>query len=501
MRGRDADVVMKECDEVMERLSKDVSVSKRERAHFEKRLKEVKAEASAESALEKGCAKWVTRIFMITTFLPLIITMMGRIQEFVMRPSLNLDSTLDLSDTTHLITGGCSGMGLEVAKMFAQRGANVVVGCRDEDKLSETLSLLHSVIKHHSSVQDLDDEYFDDDDKEEHTEAQFFQAHFLDMESFESVQSFSERVAIELTEKSIDTIVRSIRSVSSFEHSNSFQRTQVHNAASNEACRETVDGVEVALQVNYLSPFLLNRNLGSMLDPKSGRVVHVTCDPALKEADWLPWPLRRVHPSLLPRLDMTKLFGKISKTCDPSLAFANSKLAALFHSKELDRRFSEEHLDESESTSHRRKRQRRFKRLPIRKTSNAVNPGPTATGRDSQIPTSPQQRMSMRQRICQYFPPVWIIGKVATFLNDNFGEMMLRPIEVGSGSIVHVATSDQLRGRGGGLYSDQAGTSLTDCSNSDRCGWTPQPEALSNETLSRLLWDRTEDMLMNEFDL
>ena len=77
MRGRDADVVMKECDEVMERLSKDVSVSKRERAHFEKRLKEVKAEASTESALEKGCAKWVTRIFMITTFLPLIITMMG----------------------------------------------------------------------------------------------------------------------------------------------------------------------------------------------------------------------------------------------------------------------------------------------------------------------------------------------------------------------------------------------------------------------------------------
>ena len=50
------------------------------------------------------------------------------------------------------------------------------------------LVLLHSVIKHHSSVQDFDDEYFDDDDddKEEHTEAQFFQAHFLDMESFES---------------------------------------------------------------------------------------------------------------------------------------------------------------------------------------------------------------------------------------------------------------------------------------------------------------------------
>ena len=149
-----------------------------------------------------------------------------------------------------------------------------------------------------------------------------------------------------------------------------------------------------------------------MLEPKSGRVVHVTCDSALKEADWLPWPLRRVHPSLLPRLDMTKLFGnKISKHCDPSLAFANSKLAALFHSNELDRRFSEEHLDESEKNTQRRKRQRRFKRLPIRKTSNAVNPGPTATGRESQIPTSPQQRMSMRQRICQYFPPVWVIGK------------------------------------------------------------------------------------------
>ena len=51
-----------------------------------------------------------------------------------------------------------------------------MVGCRDEDKLSETLSLLHSVIKHHSSVQDFDDEYFDDDDddKEEHTEDSSF---------------------------------------------------------------------------------------------------------------------------------------------------------------------------------------------------------------------------------------------------------------------------------------------------------------------------------------
>jgi len=235
MRGRDADVVMRECDEVMERLRNDVSVSKRERAHFEKRLKEVKAEASAESALEKGCAKWVTRIFMITTFLPLIITMMGRIQEFVMRPSLNLDSEMDLSDTTHLITGGCSGMGLEVAKMFAQRGANVVVGCRDEERLSETLSLLHSVIQHvhdDSFVQDLDDEYFDDDDddKEEDTEAQFFQAYFLDMESFESVQSFSKRVTIELTGKRIDTIVRiafdhTFIVLAALEYSNKHQRT------------------------------------------------------------------------------------------------------------------------------------------------------------------------------------------------------------------------------------------------------------------------------------
>jgi hypothetical protein len=34
---------------------------------------------------------------------------------------------------------------------------------------------------------------------------------------------------------------------------------------------------------------------------------------------------------------------------------------------------------------------------------------------------------------------------------------MLRPLSVGSGSIFHVATSDMLRGRGGNLYSDQAG--------------------------------------------
>ena len=95
----------------------------------------------------------------------------------------------------------------------------------------------------------------------------------------------------------------------------------------------------------------------------------------------------------------------------------------------------------------------------------------------------------------QYFPPVWIISKIGTFLSENFGDMMLRSIATGSGSIFHVTTSDSLRGRGGGLYSDQAGTSLTSCGEPGRCGLTPMPSDVKDEELGKLLWDETEDLL------
>ena len=384
MRGRDADIVgffffrgivvpylehnnnnnntsqvIRECDELMETLKNDQTVSKKSKKKFLTKLKDVRAEASAESEMEKGCAKWIPRIIMFTTIGPAILTMLGMIQEFAMRPNLELESGVDLSGTINVITGGCSGLGIEVSKMYASRGGSVIVGCRgDENRLSETLSVLseHGVGDHvgHNENDD-DDEWFEEDEPPPpQQQQQFFKAYPLDLESFESVELFTKQIITKFGNLGIDTII--------------------HNAAANETCRDTQDGFEVALQVNYLSPFLLNLRLDSLLDSKSGRVVHVTCDSALVQEDWLPWPFRRVHPSLLPSLKRV-LSSQRSDRCDPSLSFANSKLATLCHSKELDRRFS------GSSSSAGIGTQRRLKRLPIRRTSNAVNPGPTASGR------------------------------------------------------------------------------------------------------------------------
>ena len=123
--------------------------------------------------------------------------------------------------------------------------------------------------------------------------------------------------------------------------------------------------------MNYLSPFLLNRNwvrCSTRNQTCRSRDVRFS-----QRGRLVPWPLRRVHPSLFPRLDMMKLSEKLVKR-DPSLA-CKLQLAALFHSKEpivdfqrnIWTRARARYTDEND---------RRFKRLPIQKTSNAVNPDP-----------------------------------------------------------------------------------------------------------------------------
>jgi NAD(P)-dependent dehydrogenase (short-subunit alcohol dehydrogenase family) len=47
---------------------------------------------------------------------------------------------MDLSGTNAVITGGCSGIGLETARMLASRGATVVVGCRPPAAVTDAAS-------------------------------------------------------------------------------------------------------------------------------------------------------------------------------------------------------------------------------------------------------------------------------------------------------------------------------------------------------------------------
>ena len=48
----------------------------------------------------------------------------------------------DLSGKIALVTGGSSGLGIQLAKALARQGATVVVAARREEKLQETVRAL-----------------------------------------------------------------------------------------------------------------------------------------------------------------------------------------------------------------------------------------------------------------------------------------------------------------------------------------------------------------------
>jgi uncharacterized oxidoreductase len=61
---------------------------------------------------------------------------------------------MKLQNKTVLITGGTSGIGLELAKQLVQRGNTVIITGRDEEKLSATQRILPSVHAFKSDVSD-----------------------------------------------------------------------------------------------------------------------------------------------------------------------------------------------------------------------------------------------------------------------------------------------------------------------------------------------------------
>jgi len=202
--------------------------------------------------------------------------------------------------------------------------------------------------------------------------------------------------------------------------------------------------------------------------------------------DYLPWPLGRTSPELLPRVNIKGLKPRpagaegpktLLDECAPLMEYGHNKLALLLHSQRLNvlHSFSTRGL-----------------------VSHVVNPGAMDTefGRSE---SRPQGRSSMRMNMMQYFPPVWIAKKI---YQSTFGQLAtgtLRSATFGAKAVFHVATAPALgSGDGGGVFADTAGA-FVDCGKTAAlCGRVEVgtlPAAVTDQELAATLWRETEGAL------
>ncbi|MFT4705812.1 MAG: NAD(P)-dependent dehydrogenase (short-subunit alcohol dehydrogenase family) [Bradymonadia bacterium] len=184
----------------------------------------------------------------------------------------------DLTGQTVVVTGGNSGIGLEAARVCAERGARVIIGCRNPAKAE-------------SAVQDLSGARADAK----------VESIALDLSSLESVR----QCAAELAERApvIDVLV--------------------NNAGIMMPPYETTaEGFESQFGVNHLGHFALTGLvLPQVLNALAGRIVNISS----MAHNW-------------GKLDFDNLTCEGGKGYSPRVAYGRSKLANLLFSRSLQKR-------------------------------------------------------------------------------------------------------------------------------------------------------------------
>ncbi len=143
-----------------------------------------------------------------------------------------MSGPLDLTQSTILVTGANSGIGLETARALAARGARLVLTCRSQERADWTVANIR---------EDLPDARLE--------------TRLLDLASLASIRAFAAEL-----ERDLPTLDVLINNAGCF----SMDR------------QETADGFELTYGVNHLGTFLLTTQLLPILERSPGaRVVNV----------------------------------------------------------------------------------------------------------------------------------------------------------------------------------------------------------------------------------
>lgn len=179
----------------------------------------------------------------------------------------------DLTGKIHFITGGNSGLGLETAKMLAEKNADIIIAARNPDKAEQAAEIVRPL------------------------GTGFVETAALDLASLDSVRACAEDMRARFPE--LDSIIN---------NAGIMQTPQL----------ETADGFELQFGTNHLGHFLLNALMVDMLEARAGRIV-VVSSIAHKYG----------------QLNFDDLMHRDGYT--PTKAYTQSKLANLMYAFELDR--------------------------------------------------------------------------------------------------------------------------------------------------------------------
>ncbi|MBO6796472.1 oxidoreductase [Maricaulis sp.] len=179
----------------------------------------------------------------------------------------------DLTGKIHFITGGNSGLGLETAKMLAEKNADIIIAARNPDKAKQAAEIVRPL------------------------GTGFVETAELDLASLDSVRACAEDMRTRFPE--LDSIIN---------NAGIMQTPQ----------SETAEGFELQFGTNHLGHFLLNALMVDMLEARSGRIV-VVSSIAHKYG----------------QLNFDDLMHRDGYT--PTKAYTQSKLANLVYAFELDR--------------------------------------------------------------------------------------------------------------------------------------------------------------------